>query len=236
MRRSSIRWRASWTLSGLWDDSEKGSQDSMKIETMVLGEVRTNCYLLIQEETKEALVVDPADRADVIIRKAREEGVTLKAMLLTHGHGDHILAVADLKRELGLKVYAAQEELELLGNPDWNLSKALFGAAVTVEPDVLLFDGQEFTEAGLKIRMLSTPGHTPGGCCYYLPKEQVLFSGDTLFSGSIGRTDFPGGSLSTLVRSVKENLLVLPEDVKVYPGHEEMTTIGHEKKYNPYMG
>ena len=212
MRRSSIRWRASWTLSGLWDDSEKGSQDSMKIETMVLGEVRTNCYLLIQE------------------------GVTLKAMLLTHGHGDHILAVADLKRELGLKVYAAQEELELLGNPDWNLSKALFGAAVTVEPDVLLFDGQEFTEAGLKIRMLSTPGHTPGGCCYYLPKEQVLFSGDTLFSGSIGRTDFPGGSLSTLVRSVKEKLLVLPEDVKVYPGHEEMTTIGHEKKYNPYMG
>ena len=104
-----------------------------------------------------------------------------------------------------------------------------------MKPDVLLKDGQEFTEAGMGFRMLLTPGHTPGGCCYYQPEEKALFSGDTLFCGSIGRTDFPGGSLSELVRSVKEKLLVLPEDVKVYPGHEEMTTISHEKRYNPYM-
>ena len=208
----------------------------MKIETMVLGDVRTNCYLLINEETKEVLVVDPADRADVIVRKLIDEGLTLKAILLTHGHGDHILAVGDLKKQFGVKVYAAKAEEALLSDAAQNLSKALFGIAVTVKPDILLEDGQEFEAAGIRLRMLHTPGHTPGGCCYYQAEEKILFSGDTLFCGSIGRTDFPGGSLSELVRSVKEKLLVLPEDVKVYPGHEEITTIGHEKKYNPYMG
>lgn len=208
----------------------------MKIEMMVLGDVRTNCYLLINEETKEALVVDPADRADVIVRKLIDEGLTLKAILLTHGHGDHILAVGDLKKQFGVKVYAAKAEEALLSDAAQNLSKALFGIVVTVKPDILLEDGQEFEAAGIRLRMLHTPGHTPGGCCYYQAEEKILFSGDTLFCGSIGRTDFPGGSLSELVRSVKEKLLVLPEDVKVYPGHEEITTIGHEKRYNPYMG
>lgn len=208
----------------------------MKIEMMVLGDVRTNCYLLINEETKEALVVDPADRADVIVRKLIDEGLTLKAILLTHGHGDHILAVGDLKKQFGVKVYAAKAEEALLSDAAQNLSKALFGIAVTVKPDILLEDGQEFEAAGIRLRMLYTPGHTPGGCCYYQAEEKILFSGDTLFCGSIGRTDFPGGSLSKLTRSVKEKLLVLPEDVKVYPGHEEITTIGHEKRYNPYMG
>lgn len=208
----------------------------MKIEMMVLGDVRTNCYLLINEETKEALVVDPADRADVIVRKLIDEGLTLKAILLTHGHGDHILAVGDLKKQFGVKVYAAKAEEALLSDAAQNLSKALFGIVVTVKPDILLEDGQEFEAAGIRLRMLYTPGHTPGGCCYYQAEEKILFSGDTLFCGSIGRTDFPGGSLSELVRSVKEKLLVLPEDVKVYPGHEEITTIGHEKRYNPYMG
>lgn len=172
----------------------------MRIETLVLGDVRTNCYLLINEETLETIVVDPADRADVIGRKAADEGLMLKAVLLTHGHGDHILAVSDLKRDFGVKVYGAEAEKELLLDPAQNLSKALFGVSVTVEPDVLLKDGQEFEEAGISLRMLLTPGHTPGGCCYYQPKEKALFSGDTLFCGSIGRTDFPGGSLSALVR------------------------------------
>ena len=171
-------------------EAGKGSQGSMKIETLVLGDVRTNCYLLINEKTLETIVVDPADRADVIVRKAVDEGLTLKAIFLTHGHGDHILAVSDLKRDFSLQVYAAEAEQELLLDPAQNLSKLLFGVSVTVKPDVLLKDGQEFTEAGMGFRMLLTPGHTPGGCCYYQPEEKALFSGDTLFCGSIGRTDF----------------------------------------------
>ena len=121
----------------------------MRIETLVLGDVRTNCYLLINEETLETIVVDPADRADVIGRKAADEGLMLKAVLLTHGHGDHILAVSDLKRDFGVKVYGAEAEKELLLDPAQNLSKALFGVSVRVEPDVLLKDGQEFEEPGL---------------------------------------------------------------------------------------
>ena len=207
----------------------------MRIETLVLGDVRTNCYLLINEETLETIVVDPADRADVIVRKAVDEGLSLKAVFLTHGHGDHILAVSDLKRDFGVKVYAAEAEEGLLLDPAQNLSKALFGAAVTVKPDVLLEDGQVFEEAGMSFRMLFTPGHTPGGCCYYVRSEGVLFSGDTLFANSVGRTDFPGSSSSSLISAIKDKLMTLPDDTRVYPGHMGETAIGHERKNNPFL-
>lgn len=208
----------------------------MKIETMVLGQVRTNCYLVIQEETREAVLVDAADRADIISRKLVDEDLTLKAVFLTHGHGDHILAVEKLKQDFGVKVYAAETEADLLLDPRKNLSEDLFGIPAAVKADVLLGDGQEIEAAGITFQVIHTPGHTPGGCCYYQAQEKVLFSGDTLFHGSVGRTDFPGGSMSQLVRSVREKLLVLPEDVAVYPGHEGMTAIGFEKKHNPFLG
>ena len=207
----------------------------MKIRSVTLGSVATNWYFLIQEATGEPLVIDPADRADVIGRKALDEGLRLKAVLLTHGHGDHILAVNDLKKTFGIPVYAAADEESLLRDPDRNLSASLFGCPVTVGPDVLLQDGETFEAAGISLRMLLTPGHTPGSCCYYSEEEKILFSGDTLFCASVGRTDFPGGSSRELLRSIREKLLVLPEDVTVYPGHGESTSIGYEKKYNPYM-
>jgi glyoxylase-like metal-dependent hydrolase (beta-lactamase superfamily II) len=112
----------------------------------------------------------------------------------------------------------------------------MFGTSLTIDADVYLKDGQRITLAGFEITVLHTPGHTPGGCCYYIPSEKVLFSGDTLFHYSIGRTDFPGGSMSQLVRAIKEKLFVLPEDTNVLPGHESATQIGFEKKHNPFCG
>lgn len=207
----------------------------LRVEWMVLGSVSTNCYFLINEETKEAIVVDPADRAAQIVKKAQEWGVVIKAIFLTHGHGDHILAVNDLKKETGAVVYACEAEECLLLDPNLNLSMALFGKPISVEADVLLKDGQEIDVAGIRWKILHTPGHTKGGCCYYQEEAKVLISGDTLFCCSVGRTDFPGGSMSEIVQSIEEKLLVLPEDTIVYPGHDRASDIGYEKKFNPYV-
>ena len=207
----------------------------LRVEWMVLGSVSTNCYFLINEETREAIVVDPADRADQILAKAKELGVEIKAIFLTHGHGDHIFAVNDLKEALDVVVYAREAEERLLLDPGLNLSMGLFGKPVSVKADVLVKDGQEIQVIGMKWKVLHTPGHTKGGCCYYQEEAKVLISGDTLFCCSVGRTDFPGGSMAELVRSIEEKLLVLPEETIVYPGHEESTSVGYEKKFKPYV-
>ncbi len=208
----------------------------MKVESMVLGQIQTNCYFAINEATKETIVIDPADRPEAIIRKAVDEGLDLKAIFLTHGHADHMLGVGGLKEKLGLPVYACEAERELLADPAQNLSPALFRKTVSLNADVWVKDGQELTVAGMTFRVLWTPGHTPGGCCYYSEEAGVLFSGDTLFAGSVGRTDFPGGSMSDLVRGIREKLTKLPNETKVYPGHMETSTIGEERRYNPYLG
>ena len=206
----------------------------IEIKSMTLGMVATNCYLIINKENKEALLVDPADNALRISNVIEENSCTLKAILLTHGHFDHIMALNDLKKRYNVPVYAHEEEEDVLKQSSLNLSGSI-GQIYTTQADVYVKDGEHLKLAGLDVIVLYTPGHTKGGVCYYLPEEKVLMSGDTLFHCSIGRTDFPTGSMSQLVRSVKEQLFVLPDDVQVYPGHDSVTSIGYEKQYNPFF-
>lgn len=208
----------------------------MKVERMVLGKIGTNCYIAIQEETKEAVVIDPADHPERIRERAEKEGWKPKAIFLTHGHADHLMGAAGLKEMFELPIYACEAEKELLADPEKNLSRALFGKPVSLCADVWLRDGEEIQAAGLNFRVLATPGHTPGGCCYYSKEAGILFSGDTLFAASVGRTDFPGGSMSELVRGIQEKLVPLPDETRVCPGHMEESTIGAERRYNPYLG
>jgi glyoxylase-like metal-dependent hydrolase (beta-lactamase superfamily II) len=153
---------------------------------------------------------------------------------LTHGHDDHFGAVNELKREFGLLTYIMKEEEEFVQSVNFNLS-GLFGHPRVTEPEMFFVDGQKVRVLGTEMTAILTPGHTPGGACYYFPEEKLLFSGDTLFCESVGRSDFPGGNGEQLIRSVREKLMPLPDDVKVYPGHGPDTTIGYERRHNPYV-
>jgi len=206
----------------------------LKIDQYVVGQVQTNCYVLVNTESKECLVIDPGAAAKQLAERIRKDDYKPVAILLTHGHFDHAGAAEELAEEFGIQIYAHEAEKETLSDPGMNVS-ALAGGNETYHADVYVKDEQELELAGFHIRVLHTPGHTFGGCCYYIPYEDVLFSGDTLFAESVGRTDFPGGSMSNIVRSIKEKLMVLPEQTAVYPGHNEATTIETERMYNPYL-
>jgi glyoxylase-like metal-dependent hydrolase (beta-lactamase superfamily II) len=206
----------------------------LELQKCILGSVFTNCYFLKNTETKEILIVDPGDEPDKIAGMiSRMEG-TAAGILLTHGHFDHILAVEAVKQKYQIPVYACRQEAELLKDPAKNLS-AYQNPSCSLVPDILLDDLQVFEAAGFSIQMIHTPGHTKGSCCYYLKDEGVLLSGDTLFYGSVGRTDFPGGSTAEIVRSLHKLVDSLPEETEVYPGHDASTTIGYEKRYNPFV-
>ena len=201
---------------------------------MVLGPVQTNCYFLINDETKEVLIIDPADNAAGIEGWIREEGLEPRAILLTHGHFDHILGVEGLRKAFDIPVYAGKNEADVLKDPRKNVSPML-GRSVSVSADRLLSDNEIFTLAGIRMQVFFTPGHTEGSICFYLPDEKKLFSGDTLFEASVGRTDFPTGSSRQLVDAIKTRLFILDDDVMVYPGHGGCTSIGYEKTHNPFV-
>ena len=204
----------------------------LKIRSNVLGMVGTNCYLVYEEGGSQAVLVDPADNADYLMNLCREQSLIPAAILLTHGHFDHIGAVAELVRAFRIPVYASGKERELLENPDQNLSSG-YGSGISSRDFIPVQDGEKLELIGHIWTVLETPGHTAGSVCYYLEKDQVLFSGDTLFRESYGRTDFPTGSSRQLIASVTEKLFSLPDDVTVLPGHESQTSIGYEKQANP---
>jgi glyoxylase-like metal-dependent hydrolase (beta-lactamase superfamily II) len=209
----------------------------MKIDCLVLGEYETNCYVVRSgEAASDCLVVDPGLGAEELIAFLDERKMTAVAAVLTHGHIDHIAGLAALRRSFpDIKVFIHAHDAEMLGKPVANLS-GLMGRAFAAEPaDILLEDGDWVERAGVKLQVLHTPGHTPGGLCLYSSGGGVVFTDDALFAESIGRTDFPGGSMSRLVRSIKEKLWVLPDETVVYPGHGPSTTIGREKAHNPFL-
>ena len=215
----------------------------LKIGRMVLGMYQTNCYFVYREGENKAIVFDPADQGERIVQSLLEKGKEVAAIMLTHGHFDHIGGCDTLKKIVNernesdgkapVKVYACEAEKNILHDIYQNIS-AQMRRPCKVTPDVYLKDEDVLDIEGIKIKVFATPGHTEGGCCYYFEEEGILICGDTLFLESVGRTDFPTGSMSELVRSVKEKLFVLPDSTKAYPGHGDSTTIGHEKKYNPF--
>lgn len=205
----------------------------LKCDFRVVGPIQTNCYFLYREDTKECLIIDPGYEADKIEAYVQKKQLHVAGILLTHGHFDHITAADEVRKKFQTKIYASGKEKELMADPRMNVS-VMMGESVSLKADVWLEDGQELEMLGETMRCILTPGHTGGGMCFYFPKACMLFSGDILFQESVGRTDFPTGSSRELIRSVREKLLVLPEAVRVYPGHGLMTTIRDEQMFNPY--
>lgn len=206
----------------------------LKIGRLMLGIVQTNCYFVYREGTNDVIFFDPADKGDYIYETLKEKGLHVKGILLTHGHFDHIWGCNKLRELSGAPIYAYEEEKVLCEDAVTNVSDQV-GRPYTVVPDRYLKDGEEISIASMTCRLIATPGHTIGSCCYYFEEADMLIAGDTLFEESVGRTDLATGSAGTLIRSIKDKLFTLPDDTKVYPGHGDITTIGHEKQYNPFV-
>jgi len=209
----------------------------MKIDYLILGGYQTNCYVLRKDDSaKDCLIIDPGLEADELIGLLDEQKLNPVAVLLTHGHIDHIAGVAALRNRFAdIKVYIHNLDAEMLTEPTINLSAMSGIAFVTDSEDVPLKEREIIDLAGVKLLVLHTPGHTPGGISLYSRQAGVVFVGDTLFADSIGRTDFPGGSMSQLLASVREKLFTLPGETEVYPGHGPATTIAAEKAHNPFF-
>jgi len=216
-------------------------EQTMKIDCLVLGLYETNCYILHSgADDSVCTVIDPGQGGFELIDYLGKNDLTPVDVILTHGHADHIAGVEQLREHFPrIKVYIHKLDGAMLTGEQDNLSE-LTGLVFKIQSaDVLLSEGDSILmRLGLKdikLEVIHTPGHTPGGMCLYAKEQNVLFSGDTLFAGSVGRTDFPGGNIMGLISGIKSKLLTLPDETRVYPGHGPITTIGSEKTGNPFI-
>lgn len=209
----------------------------MKIDTFVLGPYQTNCYILRQSETaKDCLIIDIGLGISKLTDFLKKHKLNPAAVVLTHGHIDHIAGLADLRTIFpNIKIYIHKLDTEMLTQAHHNLS-AMMGIPFSTEPADFIVEEQNIIEqAGIKLKVLHTPGHTPGGICLYSKDGGIVFTNDTLFADSIGRTDFPRGSMAQLLKSIRQKLFTLPDDTIVYPGHGPKSTIAQEKTHNPFL-
>lgn len=203
----------------------------MKIETVVVSPFEENCYLVWKDRI--GVIIDPGDEDELITEKIEKDGFVPRAILLTHGHGDHIGAVAPLKAKYDIPIYIGKDDAPMLSSPSANVS-AVFGYRIICpSADFLVEDEEIIRLDSLEFLVLSTPGHTKGGVCFF--SENRLFCGDTLFQGSVGRTDLPGGDYEQLIDSIDRKILRFPDETICYPGHGPVTTIGVEKRHNPFL-
>lgn len=206
----------------------------VKIGKICLGQMQTNCYFVYREGVNEAMVIDPGSSGKHLYEKLTEHGFSVKRILLTHGHFDHIGGVDELRSLSGAPVCALAEEKELLEDPWINVSAQMKGP-LTISCDEFFHDGDEISCGDVSCKVIATPGHTAGGCCFYFEEAGFLVCGDTIFAESVGRSDFPTGDEKTLLDSVKKRIFTLPDETKLYPGHGPATSVGHEKEYNPFF-
>ncbi len=203
--------------------------------TLPVGLLQCNCSILGDETTREAIVVDPGDEVTRIVASLRQHQLTVKAIVITHAHIDHIAGAQKLKALTGAPVYLNPNDHELVQMLDEQATWLRMQKPDHVEIDSAADDGTSLTLGSTAIHLIHTPGHTQGSVCMYIPSENKLIAGDTLFRDSVGRTDLPGGNTRKLLSSVKSRLLVLPEETVVFPGHGPTTTIGREKSHNPFL-
>lgn len=205
-----------------------------KIDIFTTAPLETNTYLL--RFRRESWVIDPGAGLAELVEMIRSQGPPLSRILLTHGHGDHIAGIAELQTAFpAVKVYCPAGDAAMLTDAAANLSAPFGFHIVAPKPDHIIQPGMFLSAEDIGWEVLDTSGHTPGGVSYYASKAAVVFSGDSLFEGSIGRTDIPGGNISKLLANIKNNLLTLPESTRVFPGHGPPTTIGQEQRSNPYL-
>lgn len=205
----------------------------MEFKRLPLGIYQANCYIVNDENTKETSVIDPGGDFPEIKSYIETKGLKVKYIIITHGHGDHIGALKELKAYTGAAICIHREDHEMLKNSRKNYSADMGGPSIEMPADRLLEDGDILELGGTRLNIIHTPGHSRGGICIYC--EGSLFSGDTLFACSIGRTDLEGGSMDEIIESIKKKLLVLPDETVVYPGHGPSSTILTEKKRNPFL-